>query len=124
LSRLTHAGAVRAGFKILREGAAEKMLSSISQEGKTAGVLDIDGELIPLVSKKEPLGNYAVSGHVEGQAALIMRRRGAATHARLIIDNPNGICGMCASQTPTLLPEGATLEVTTRSVPCPRHVWF
>jgi hypothetical protein len=44
------------------------------------------------VSKKEPLGNYAASGHVEGQAAAIMREQ-RVTHAELIIDNPNGICG-------------------------------
>jgi hypothetical protein len=39
--------------------------------------------------------------------------RTGVTHARLIIDNPNGICGRCVSQVPTLLPEGVTLEVTT-----------
>jgi hypothetical protein len=38
-----------------------------------------------------------------------MRERGV-THARLITDNPNGICGSCVSETPTLLPEGATLR--------------
>jgi hypothetical protein len=53
-SLLGPTAALRAGSAILRDGAAERMLSSISQEGKTAGVLDIDGELIPLVSKKEP----------------------------------------------------------------------
>jgi hypothetical protein len=52
--------------------------------------------------------NYAASGHVEGQAALIMRERGVS-NARLLMDNPNGICGYCTSHVPTLLPEGAQL---------------
>jgi hypothetical protein len=75
-------------------------------------VLDLDGELIPLVSGKGSMGNYTASGHVEGQAALIMRERGA-TNATLHIDNPSGICGYCTSQVPTLLPRGATLDVRT-----------
>lgn len=91
---------------------AERMLTSLSEEGRTAGVLDLDGELIPLVSGKSLLPNYAASGHVEGQAALIMRERGA-TIGRLLIDNPNGICGYCTSQVATLLPKDAVLEVAT-----------
>lgn len=91
---------------------AERMLTSLSEEGRTAGVLDLDGELIPLVSGKSLLPNYAASGHVEGQAALIMRERGA-TLGRLLIDNPNGICGYCTSQVATLLPKDAVLEVAT-----------
>ncbi|MGW2520819.1 DddA-like double-stranded DNA deaminase toxin [Streptomyces sp. NPDC001617] len=92
--------------------AAQRLLASIGEEGKTAGVLEIDGTLIPLVSGKSALPNYAASGHVEGQAALIMRDLGASS-GRLIIDNPNGICGYCTSQVPTLLPKGATLDVGT-----------
>lgn len=57
-----------------------------------AGVLDLDCELIALVSGKGSTRNYAASGHVEGQAALMMRERGV-TSATLNIDNPNGICG-------------------------------
>ena len=105
-------------------GDAQALLASIGQEGKTAGVLDIGGELTPLVSGKSPLGNYAASGHVEGQAALIMRERGVST-AELLIDNANGICGYCTSQVPTLLPEGAQLSVRTPlgTVP-PSSRWF
>ncbi|MGW5134182.1 RHS repeat-associated core domain-containing protein [Streptomyces sp. NPDC004135] len=93
-------------------GAAQRLLASIGEEGKTAGVLELDGELIPLISGKSSLPNYAASGHVEGQAALIMRDRGASS-GRLLIDNPSGICGYCKSQVATLLPEKATLEVGT-----------
>ena len=100
------------------------LLASIGQEGKTAGVLNIDGELTPLVSGRSSLSNYAASGHVEGQAALIMREQGVSK-AELLIDNPNGICGYCTSQVPTLLPEGAELTVRTPlgTVP-PSSRWF
>ncbi|MGW0998323.1 RHS repeat-associated core domain-containing protein [Streptomyces sp. NPDC002523] len=92
--------------------AAQRMLASIGEEGKTAGVLEIDGTLWPLVSGKSSLPNYAASGHVEGQAALIMKELDASS-GRLLIDNPNGICGYCKSQVATLLPENAVLEVRT-----------
>jgi hypothetical protein len=70
------------------------------------------------------LGNYAASGHVEGQAALIMRQQGVS-RAELFIDNPNGICGYCSAQVPTLLSEGAELIVRTPlgTVP-PSSRWF
>ncbi|MFF7290216.1 RHS repeat-associated core domain-containing protein [Streptomyces griseorubiginosus] len=99
--------------------AAQRMLISIGQEGKTAGVLEVDGALIPLVSGKSNPGNYAASGHVEGQAALIMREMGAAK-GKLIMDNPSVICGYCVSQVPTLLPEGAVLEVTAPAGTVPK----
>jgi len=88
-------------------------------DGKTRGILEIDGEQIPLTSREPSLKNYPASGHVEGQAALIMRERGA-TSATLSIDNPNGICGRCVSQVPTLLPEGAELQVQTPLGTVPR----
>ena len=88
-------------------------------DGKTRGTLNIDGEKIQLTSREPVLENYNASGHVEGQAALIMRERGAAS-ATLEIDNPNGICGYCTSQVPTLLPEGATLDVQTPLGTVPR----
>jgi hypothetical protein len=68
--------------------------------------------MIPLVSAEPLMENYIASGHVEGQAALIMRERGT-TSGVLNIDNLNGICGYCVSGVPTLLPEGAVLEVHT-----------
>ena len=127
-----HAGFARSGYDsgarwgprrgsvvVLSSGVAantgadeQALLASIGQEGKTAGVLNIDGELTSLVSGKSTLGNYAASGHVEGQAALIMREQGVSS-AELLMDNPNGICGYCTSQLPTLLPEGAQLTVRT-----------
>jgi hypothetical protein len=85
----------------------------------TAGVLELDGETIPLVSRAADPANYPASGHVEGQAALIMRER-SATSGILEIDNPNGICGRCVSQVPTLLPEGAELNVRTPLGTVPR----
>jgi len=108
---------------------AQALLASIGQEGKTAGVLNIDGDLTPLVSGKSSLGNYAASGHVEGQAALIMReqimREQGVSRAELLMDNPNGICGYCTSQVPTLLSSGAELTVRTPlgTVP-PSSRWF
>ncbi|MBR7833490.1 hypothetical protein KDL01_09450 [Actinospica durhamensis] len=92
--------------------AVQQLLSANGEPGKTAGVLDLNGELTSLVSGKGELPNYAASGHVEGQAAMMMRAE-KATSATLYIDNPNGICGYCRSQIATLLPEGATLEVVT-----------
>ena len=102
---------------------AQALLGSIRQAGKTAGVLNIDGDLMPLVSRKSSLPNYAASGHVEGQAALIMRERGVSS-AELLIDNPNGICSYCTSQVPTLLPEGAQLMVRPPLGTVPTQWWF
>ena len=87
-----------------------EMLNSASQPGRTAGVLDIDGELTPLTSGRPSPPNYIASGHVEGQAAMIMRQQQVQS-ATVYHDNPNGICGYCYSQLPTLLPEGAALDV-------------
>jgi hypothetical protein len=86
-SAVVGGGVAAAGAKALATGksvaespgtlsAAQRLLASIGQEGKTAGVLELDGALIPLVSGKSALPNYAASGHVEGQAALIMRELG------------------------------------------------
>ncbi|MEV6667608.1 RHS repeat-associated core domain-containing protein [Streptomyces nigra] len=122
-SAVVGGGAVAGGVKVFASGAkgtgagltrsaAQRILASIGEEGKTAGVLEINGELFPLISGKSPLQNYAASGHVEGQAALLMAEKGAKS-GRLFIDNPKGICGYCTSQVPTLLPEGARLEVST-----------
>ncbi|WP_079034595.1 RHS repeat-associated core domain-containing protein [Streptomyces hirsutus] len=112
----TGAKALTTGKKLTESpgtlNAAQRLLASIGEEGKTAGVLEVDGALFPLVSGKSVLPNYAASGHVEGQAALLMQGMGA-TNGRLLIDNPNGICGYCTSQVPTLLPENAVLEVGT-----------
>jgi hypothetical protein len=91
----------------------------VGSDGRTRGVLELDGENIPLVSKEPSLGNYSASGHAEGQAALIMRERGAASGI-LSIDNPNGICALCRAQLPTLLPEGAVLDVRTPLGTVPR----
>lgn len=121
-SAVVSSGAVVSGATALAAGgknkgtlsAAQRLLASIGEEGKTAGVLEVDGALIPLVSGKSSLPNYAASGHVEGQAALIMRQMNASS-GKLLIDNPNGICGYCRSQVPTLLPEDATLRVGTPS---------
>ncbi|CAM5625896.1 RHS repeat-associated core domain-containing protein [Streptomyces hirsutus] len=112
----TGAKALTTGKKLTESpgtlNAAQRLLALIGEEGKTAGVLEVDGALFPLVSGKSVLPNYAASGHVEGQAALLMQGMGA-TNGRLLIDNPNGICGYCTSQVPTLLPENAVLEVGT-----------
>ncbi len=88
----------------------EEPYRSTANDGKTRGILEIDGEEIPLTSHGPDPENYIASGHVEGQAALIMREREAAS-ATLWIDNPNGICSYCTAQVPTLLPEGASLDV-------------
>lgn len=85
-------------------------VSSKGSGAQTTGILEIDGESIPLVSQEPIMENYVASGHVEGQAALIMRARGA-TSGTLRIDNLNRICGYCTSQVPTLLPDGAVLDV-------------
>lgn len=90
--------------------SAEGVLAALGEKGRTAGVLELDGEMIPLVSGKSGLPNYAATGHVEGQAALIMRERGD-TSGRLLFDNPNSICGYCTSQVPTLLPKGAIHQI-------------
>jgi hypothetical protein len=83
-SAVVGAGVVASGAKAITTGkslsesqttlsVAQRLLATIGEEGKTAGVLELDGELIPLVSGKSSLPNYAAHGHVEGQAALIMR---------------------------------------------------
>jgi len=124
------AGSIQIGGRIVPPGGAANseaearaLLASIGEDGRTAGVLNIDGELTPLVSGADSLPNYAASGHVEGQAALIMREQGVS-YAELLIDNPNGICSRCVSQVPTLLPGGAELTVTTPFGTVPKPYWF
>lgn len=41
------------------EGSVDELLGPLSRSGRTAGVLDLDGELIPLVCGKSSLGSYA-----------------------------------------------------------------
>ncbi|MGH7869816.1 MAG: DddA-like double-stranded DNA deaminase toxin [Candidatus Dormibacteraceae bacterium] len=93
-----------------------------ASSGKTSGVFKVDSDPIPLESRAVKPQNYPASGHVEGQAALIMRERGANSGI-LEIDNPNGICPRCVQQVPTLLPEGAELDVLTPLGTVPKNFW-
>ncbi len=81
-------------------------------DGTTTAVLVTDeGETLVFQSgEKEAYDNYPASGHAEGKVAIWMRENGV-TDAEIHINHPDGICGMCVSNLPTLLPDGATLTV-------------
>jgi Double-stranded DNA deaminase toxin A len=122
----THAGPTAVALLVHNCGDDEQ-LSLFDQEpyrataynGKTLGTLKIDGEEIPLASRGANPKNYIASGHVKGQAALIIRARGV-TSGILKINNPNGICNWCTTQLPTLLEDGSTLDVQTPLGTVPR----
>ncbi|MCX5544795.1 DUF6531 domain-containing protein [Paraburkholderia sp. CNPSo 3076] len=63
-----------------------------------------------LYSGGKVLSNYDSSGHVEGNAALIMRDEGI-TEAVVIHNHPYGTCHYCYGQVETLLPKNAKLRV-------------
>jgi len=88
-------------------------------DGHTRGILEINDEEIELNSRGPNPRNYIASGHVEGQAALMMRAQGI-TSGVLRIDNPSGICNYCVTQVPTLLEGGSILEVQTPLGTVPR----
>ncbi len=80
---------------------------------KTQGVLVTnEGEVIPLESgnTNPAYGNYAAAGHVGRKAAIWIRENGS-TGGVIYHNNPGGTCGFCNAHIPTLLPEGATLQV-------------
>jgi RHS repeat-associated protein len=83
-------------------------------DGTTRGVLRLNegGPDVPLASGAAPAQyrNYPAAGHVEGQAAIIIRQRGS-TGGTVWHNNPRGTCPMCRSNVPTLLPERSILNV-------------
>lgn len=113
-----------AASRVQRSSATTIAVRPAAKPAKTSGVLKIDGESIPLTSGtgRKEFSHYPAYNHVEGQAAILMRQRGAR-HADLIMDNPNGICPLCNSNVPSLLPEGATLSVRTPAGTVPKRGW-
>ena len=95
-------------------------------DGKhTAGVMiDSNGEMYSLRSGgADPMHrNYGSAGHVEGKAALLMRKDDK-TSAIVVHNNTNGTCGFCNSQIPTLLPTGAKLTVMPPSNAVANNKW-
>jgi hypothetical protein len=71
-----------------------------------------EGEVISLQSgnASPTYANYPAALHVEGKAAIAIRESGSSGGV-VYHNNPNGTCGFCNSQVPTLLPEGAELTV-------------
>jgi RHS repeat-associated protein len=94
-------------------------------DGRTThGVLVTNqGRVISLQSgnPNPAFANYPAAGHCEGQAAIWIRQN-SSTGGVVYHNNPNGTCGFCHAQVPTLLPEGATLSVVppAGAVPPPR----
>ena len=87
-------------------------------EGKTEGVLVINGEQTKLLSgvqgpaqsmpKGSPGQDIVTKTHVEGHAAALMRQTGA-NEATLYLNNSP--CGSCNENLPSALPPNSTLRV-------------
>jgi hypothetical protein len=73
-----------------------------------------EGDVVPLQSDAaDPAyAKYPAARHVQGMAAIWIRKLnstgGVAYH-----NNTGGVCGMCYSNIPTLLPEGAILRAVS-----------
>lgn len=83
------------------------------EENVTTGylrTLEGHGFYLRSQSSQYPFKNYSSSGHVENQAAIIIRmlksKGGTLWH-----NHPKGQCNYCNSQTKYFLPEGSTLDV-------------
>ena len=109
-----------------RAVAGEGMLARLpiyTRGGKTSGILVSGGDETSLSSgyggptasipRGTPGFNLITRGHVEGQAAAIMRQQGLQ-EATLYINNPSGPCPGaqgCDYLLPRMLPEGSQLRV-------------
>lgn len=67
--------------------------------------------------------HYVAAGHVEGKAAIEIRRSGS-TGGTIHHNNPFGTCVYCLHQVPVLLPEGATLTIVPPADALPRSAWW
>ncbi|TDG04599.1 hypothetical protein E1N52_28370 [Paraburkholderia guartelaensis] len=77
-----------------------------------------------LYSGGKVLSNYDSSGHVEGMAALIMRK-GRITEAVVMHNHPSGTCHYCNGQVETLLPKNAKLKVIPpANAKAPTKYWY
>jgi hypothetical protein len=112
LGGLTSIEGERAGLEKFRPRISAGLPKYVPN-GPTYGLLITNvGKVILIKSgDADPLyENYDAAGHVEGKAAVLIRKDGS-TGGVLYHNNTDGICWTCQSQIKTLLPEGAVLKV-------------
>jgi len=91
----------------------------------TQGVLVTnEGASYPLSSGgPTPYPNYPAGSHVEGHAAITIRET-SSTGGTVYHNNPSGTCNFCHNMVPTLLPEGANLNVVPpANAAAPNQYW-
>lgn len=94
-------------------------------DGKTSGTLYTnEGDIVNLRSGggDPTYSNYAGFNHVEGKAAIEIRKR-ASSGGELYINHPKGICNWCNSSIAYLLPKGSRLRVVPLPNTPPRARW-
>jgi len=81
-------------------------------DGTTRGVLVTNEGSVHVLESggPTPYPNYPNARHVEGQAASIIREEGS-TGGVVYHNHPSGTCNFCHNMSPTLLPEGSTMQV-------------
>jgi hypothetical protein len=95
-------------------------------QGVVTGILLTDeGQVVRFVNGNTAptFANYASAGHVEGKAAIYIGTNNS-TGGILFQNHTNGICGYCNSFTPTLLPQGATLDIVPPIGATPKAGWY
>jgi hypothetical protein len=94
----------------------DRLAASLPAYDRSVGTVGImvtdEGAIYRFTSQSAPyvLRNYAAAGHVEGQAAFTLDATGSQGGI-IFHNNPGGTCGWCVSQTPTLLPNGISLDI-------------
>lgn len=112
------------GFRNVNDAGIDLTLPAY--DGTTQGLLYTnEGNLIPLSSgNADPaFANYPAAFHVEGKAAIVIRTSGSSGGV-VYINHPQGTCGFCNSQVPTLLPEGVPLMVVPPPGTQPSPGWY
>lgn len=93
----------------------------------TSGVLFTDEGAVLRFTSADPvpaLDNYPAAGHVEGKSGIYMGASGSSGGI-VFHNNPYGTCNMCFTNTPTLLPEGLTLDIVPLpTAKAPSRFWF
>ncbi|MGR4883963.1 RHS repeat-associated core domain-containing protein [Streptomyces sp. LARHCF249] len=101
-------------------GPLIKDLLPKDRDRRTAGILDLGNEQIPMLSGPDGQSHLVpnVPGrvkanfdHVEAHAAAFMRVNPGVRKAVLYIDYPTGTCPTCSRTLPTMLPKGVEMIV-------------
>jgi SCP1.201-like deaminase len=103
------------GQRARLQAALEGNLPEYDKKAKTTYgfLVTNEGDVVPLRSgDPDPTYDYPAAKHVEGKAAIWIRKL-SSTGGVVYHNNTGGVCGMCNTNVPTLLPEGAILKAVS-----------